>query len=162
MKYYTSELALIKAIKGDISAGLNTTIAPAVKDIITKRLQRDVYSYRLKPNGWGKKVNGVWKRSTYERRRALENNLISEVDVSDCELLVTSNALPNDSRTKGAPKNWFHAQENGAFFLLLERKNPGLWAGGFRRPVIRNAQREVSKNKKIDRAFKTLVGSLGS
>lgn len=162
MIYYSTEAGLKNAIQKDISSRLHNKLAPTVKNIIKERLESDIYSYKLKSNGWGEKYNGRWSRGTYKRRRELKKKLISKVDTRSGTLLITSNALPNDSRTKGAPSNWFHSQDNGAFFLLLERDNPGLWAGGFKRPIIQNAQEEVKTSKRVAQAIQNIVDSMNS
>jgi len=121
-------------------------IAPIAKEIVLKHIVSDIYgAYTPKENGWVTK-NG--SRTTYRRRHLLDSkgNIYHEF-ISGDEIIITSRVTASPAIAKG----WsFHNRYPGAFLKLLESGNMGLWRGGFARPAIGNAQKEINTSSRIN------------
>ena len=87
-----------------------------------------------KPGAW---VNGT----TYSRRHVLEGSVYSRKE-GEGRYLVTSDASASPSVVPGYS---FSPRGAGSFLALLESGNMGIWRGGFARPAVGNAQKEVDQ-----------------
>lgn len=127
---------LVSAAELKIATILKQDVAPIVEEIVQSHIQSDIYyAHTPRPGAW---IN----RTTYQRRHALENNIVSSF--SDKEtLFVTSTASASPSIVKGYS---FRNRYPGAFLKMLESGNTGIWRRGFPRPVINNAQIEIDDN----------------
>lgn len=140
--------ALASAVQKQCATILDKNVAPIAKEIVRKHIKTDIYdAYTPKENGW---VNADGARATYERRYSLLKQDAVYHKFSNTrrdEILVTSDVTASPAIAKG----WsFHTHGRpGAFLKLLESGNMGLWAGGFPRPAIGNAQKEVDDNERI-------------
>lgn len=129
---------------------LDKSVAPIAKEIVRKHIETDIYgAYTPKENGW---VTTDGTPTTYKRRRLLLKrgaiyHKFSAVD----EIMITSNATASPAVVKG----WsFRNRYPGAFLKLLETGNMGIWRGGFPRPAIGNAQKEINKSSQISRVIR--------
>lgn len=144
----------------DITKQIDIEITPSLKDILESYVDSEIYdAYTPKYKGWGYAEGGKWIRATYARRNDIGNKLTSIVDSTRGEVTVTTLEKPNTSRYGG---DWINAfnQIHGSFFLLLERTAPGLWHGGFSRPVIPLAQEEVNNSPDIRSSIQSLLNSM--
>lgn len=113
-------------------------VADEVENILLKHIKADIYdAYTPKEGAW---VGG----STYQRRHVLEKNIKSTLE-PDGTLVTTSDAPAGQSVVKG----YTFLNTDSGFLQLLESGHMGIWRGGFARPVIANAQREVDNSAKI-------------
>ena len=129
---------------------LDKMVAPIAKEIVRKYIETDIYgAYTPKENGW---VTTDGTPTTYKRRRLLLKrgaiyHKFSAVD----EIMITSNVTASPAVVKG----WsFRNRYPGAFLKLLETGNMGIWRGGFPRPAIGNAQKEINKSSQISRVIR--------
>ena len=129
---------------------LDKRVAPIAKEIVRKYIETDIYvAYTPKENGW---VTTDGTPTTYKRRRLLLKrgaiyHKFSAVD----EIMITSNVTASPAVVKG----WsFRNRYPGAFLKLLETGNMGIWRGGFPRPAIGNAQKEINKSSQISRVIR--------
>lgn len=140
-KQYGNWEELTVAADKKCSSILESKVARVAKDIVYEHIISDIYeAYTPKPNGW---VGG----KTYKRRNLLRRKSnIYHKRISDNEILITSNVPASKSVVKG----WsFRNRYEGAFLKMLESGNPGIWRGGFARPAISNAQKEIEKSTQI-------------
>lgn len=138
MPYYDNWDDLVTAVQDHCTKILEDDVCPVVEEIVLRHIHDDIYSvYKPKPGRW---VNGT----TYERRYSLldKRNMYHEMQDNGRTLMVTSVAKASPSVVKGYS---FHNRRPGAFLSLLESGNMGIWFGGFPRPAISNAQREIDK-----------------
>lgn len=149
MPDYDSWESLVAAAEEKCSKILESDVRPVLEKIVLRHIFEDIYSaYQPKEGGW---VN----RTTYGRRFSLldEKNLYHELQDGGSTLMVTSWATPSPAVVPG----WsFHNRRPGAFLQLLESDNLGIWHGGFPRPAITNAQRDV------DRQVESTSSEIGS
>lgn len=149
---------------------LKTEIATWAKGVLREHIWTDIYNaYTPKTNGWvagrqGNKsapFNGR-QRVTYQRRYNLPRLVYSRL-IESGVLFVTSDAKRRPSIYPNQKQYSAHA---GSFLELLEgdasKPNGGLgiWAGGFPRPAVSNAQKTVDKNLSsvVRRAWNTRTG----
>lgn len=124
---------------------LKRDVAPITKEIVKRHIQHDIYDvYTPIEHGW---VNGT----TYQRRHILDKTVYSTF-VHDDEIMTTSNATASKSVVPGYS---FHNRRPGSFLKLLESGNMGIWRGGFPRPAIGNAQKEIDRSSKIRDAIRS-------
>lgn len=125
------------------------------EEVLKKHVQADVYdAYSPKHKGWvSTSPSGEIRRATYQRRYDLLN--VKSVIQSDGTLLVTSDSSVRDPIVRGSSFS-DHGDPAGSFFRLIESDSHGLWRGGFSRPVIQNAQKEVDSKAFWDRVNKEL------
>lgn len=137
--------ALTDAVQQRCVTILEKSVAPIAKDIVRKHIETDIYgAYTPKYNGW---VSSDGVPTTYKRRQLLLSSgaIYHKFSAAD-EILVTSDATASPAVVKG----WsFHNRYSGAFLKLLETGNMGIWRGGFPRPAIGNAQKEINKSPQI-------------
>lgn len=144
MPDYDSWESLTAAAQAKCRVILDKNIAPVAKDILKKHIKTDIYdAYTPIKNGW---VNG----QTYKRRHVLEGSVYHSF-IADNEILVTSNATASKAVIKGYS---FHNRRPGSFLKLLEVGNMGIWAHGFPRPAVGNAQAEINKSSAIKAAIR--------
>ncbi|MFQ8982634.1 MAG: hypothetical protein ACLR6W_00015 [Evtepia sp.] len=135
MTYYDSWAALEAAIKNECNQIIETEIVPKAEEILRKHIASDIYgAYTPKPGAW---VNGT----TYSRRHVLEGSVYSRKE-GEGRYLVTSDASASPSVVPGYS---FSPRGAGSFLALLESGNMGIWRGGFARPAVGNAQKEVDQ-----------------
>lgn len=150
MRYYYNWEDLTAAAQKVCQKILEKDVAPVVKEILGRHIKSDIYDvYTRKTNGWVIKVGDKYKAATYKRRHILEDSLISVMTDVD-EIMITSKAPPRDP----IDGSKFNNSEYGAFLNLLETGRMGLWRGGFPRPAVSNAQREVNRSSGIKKAIK--------
>lgn len=139
MPYYDNWEDLVAAAQDRCAVILEKDVRPVIEEIVLRHIHDDIYSvYKPKIGRW---VDGT----TYERRYSLlsKKNLYHEMQDNGKTLMVTSIAKASPSVVKGYS---FHNRRPGSFLSLLESGNMGIWAGGFPRPAISNAQREIDKS----------------
>lgn len=135
LTYYDSWAALEAAIKSECNRIIQTEIVPKAEEILRKHIASDIYgAYTPKTGGW---VNGT----TYSRRNVLEGAVYSRQE-GEGRYLVTSDAPASSSVVRGYN---FSPHGAGAFLALLESGHMGIWRGGFARPAVSNAQKEVDQ-----------------
>jgi len=137
--YYDNWEDLVAAAQDRCAVILEKDVRPVIEEIVLRHIHDDIYSvYKPKIGRW---VDGT----TYERRYSLlsKKNLYHEMQDNGKTLMVTSIAKASPSVVKGYS---FHNRRPGSFLSLLESGNMGIWAGGFPRPAISNAQREIDKS----------------
>ena len=142
--------ALTDAVQQRCVTILDKKVAPIAKEIVRKHIETDIYGvYTPKENGW---VTTDGEPTTYKRRylllkRGAIYHKFSKVD----EIMITSNVTASPAVVKG----WsFRNRYPGAFLKLLETGNMGIWRGGFPRPAIGNAQKEIDKSSQISRVIR--------
>lgn len=124
---------------------LRRDVSPIAKEIVKKHIQHDIYdAYTPIPNGW---VGG----KTYQRRHILSGSVYSTF-IHDDEIMVTSNATASKSVVPGYS---FHNRRPGSFLKLLETGRMGIWRGGFPRPAIGEAQKEIDSSSEIRNAIQS-------
>lgn len=124
---------------------LKRDVAPVAKEIVKKHIQSDIYdAYTPITNGW---VGG----KTYQRRYVLGGS-VYDTFINDDEIMVTSNATASKSVVPGYS---FHNRRPGSFLKLLETGRMGIWRGGFPRPAIGNAQKEIDRSSAIRDAIQS-------
>lgn len=145
MPDYDSWEALTSAAQKKCRTILDKDIAPIAEDILKKYIKSDIYdAYTPIPNGW---VGG----QTYERRHVLDGSVCHSF-ISDDEILITSNETASKSVVKGYS---FHNRRPGSFLKLLETGNMGIWAHGFPRPAVGNAQKEINRSAIVRAAIRS-------
>lgn len=141
---------LTDAVQRKCATILDKAVAPIAKEIVRKHIETDIYgAYTPKENGW---VNSDGEPATYERRKLLLSRgaIYHEFSAPD-EIMVTSKVTASPAVVKG----WsFRNRYPGAFLKLLEVGNMGIWRGGFPRPAIGNAQKEIDKSSRISRVIR--------
>lgn len=144
---------LVDRLTGGIPEAAMDKVTAEVKKILLKHIKSDIYgAYTPKEGAW---INNT----TYPRRFSLEKNDIISYKEPDGTIVVTSDAVPNQSVVKGYH---FVSGDHGAFLQLLESGNMGIWKSGFARPAVSNAQREVDSSDAIRAiAEKGLKGEIG-
>lgn len=149
-KNYDSWDTLTEAAQQRCATILGRSVAPIAKDIVRKHIETDIYgAYTPKENGWVT-TDGV--PTTYKRRRLLlkRGAIYHKFSAAD-EIMVTSDVTASPAIIKG----WsFRNRYPGAFLKLLETGNMGIWYGGFPRPAIGNAQKEIDKSSQISRVIR--------
>ncbi len=144
MPDYDSWETLTAAAQEKCKLILEKDVAPIAKDILKRHIRIDIYdTYTPIPNGW---VNG----QTYKRRHVLDNSVYHSF-ISDDEILITSNATASKPVIKGYS---FHNRRPGSFLKLLETGRMGIWAHGFPRPAVGNAQAEINRSSAIKSAIR--------
>ena len=142
--------ALTEVVKQRCATILDKSVAPIAKDIVRKHIETDIYgAYTPKENGW---VSSDGTPTTYKRRRLLlkRGAIYHKFSAAD-EIMVTSNVTASPAIVKG----WsFRNRYPGAFLKLLETGNMGIWRGGFPRPAIGNAQKEIDRSSEISRVIR--------
>ena len=136
---------LTDAVQSRCATILDKKVAPIAKNIVRKHIQTDIYDvYTPKENGW---VLSDGSPTTYKRRYLLlKNGAIYHTFSKSDEIMITSNVTASPAVVKG----WsFRNRYPGAFLKLLETGNMGVWHGGFPRPAIGNAQKEIDKSLQI-------------
>lgn len=129
---------LINAMEQTVSEDVLMSVSDEVEKILLKHIKSDIYgAYTPKKGAW---VGGT----TYERRHVLEDNITSTLQ-EDGTLLVTSEAPAGQCVVKG----YTFSNEDSGFLQLLESGHMGIWKGGFARPAVSNAQKEVDNSSKI-------------
>lgn len=128
---------------------LDKDIAPVAKEIVRRHILSDIYeSYTPKENGW---VNARGERATYQRRYSLtKRGSVYHKFISKDEIIITSNAPASTPIVKG----WRFRNKTGGFLEMLELGDMGIWRGGFPRPAIGNAQKEINKSPQIKALIK--------
>ena len=135
LTYYDSWASLEAPIKNECNQIIETEIVPKAEEILRKHIASDIYgAYTPKPGAW---VNGT----TYSRRHVLEGSVYSRKE-GEGRYLVTSDASASPSVVPGYS---FSPRGAGSFLALLESGNMGIWRGGFARPAVGNAQKEVDQ-----------------
>lgn len=141
---------LAEAVQQRCATILDKAIAPIAKEIVRKHIQTDIYeAYTPRENAW---VTSDGTPTTYKRRRLLlkRGAIYHKFSAAD-EIMITSNVTASPAILKG----WsFHNRYPGAFLKLLETGNMGIWRGGFPRPAIGNAQKEIDKSSEISRVIR--------
>lgn len=128
---------------------LEDDVAPVATKILKKHIKTDIYdAYTPKTNGWVVMRGKKRIRQTYQRRNDLSADLFYIVN-KDKELTVSSNSNPMPPIT-GA-KIRFNGY--GSLLYLLESADMGLWRGGFPRPAVTNAQKEINESAAIANAI---------
>ena len=130
---------------------LDKNIAPIAKDIVRKHIETDIYNaYTPKENGW---VTSNGTPTTYKRRKLLlkRGSIYHTFSAAD-EIMITSNVTASPAIVKGYS---FRNRYPGAFLKLLETGNMGIWHGGFPRPAIGNAQKEIDNSSRIKRIIRS-------
>lgn len=148
-KQYEDWDSLTSAVQSRCKQILDKQVAPIAKRIVKKHIQTDIYdAYTPKEDGW---VSGG-KRETYKRRYSLlKRGTLYHTFIKDDEILVTNDVHAMPAIVKG----WsFRHRYPGAFLKLLEIGNMGIWRGGFPRPAISNAQKEIDKSSEIRKVIK--------
>lgn len=142
--------ALTDVVQQRCATILDKSVAPIAKDIVRKHIETDIYgAYTPKENGW---VSSDGTPTTYKRRRLLlkRGAIYHKFSAAD-EIMVTSNVTASPAIVKG----WsFRNRYPGAFLKLLETGNMGIWRGGFPRPAIGNAQKEIDRSSEISRVIR--------
>lgn len=143
-RYFTDIDALISAANDAVKKILLDDIAPIAEEILREHIKSDIYgTYTPKPGAW---VSGT----TYQRRHVLETSIKSSM-MSKNTMLVTGYATASKSVVNG----WSFANKHpGAFLQMLESGNTGIWRGGFARPAVSNAQKEIDKSTQITSAIR--------
>ena len=150
MQAYSSWEQLTSAAQKKCADILQRDVATIAKEILKRHIISDIYNaYTPKHDGWVLYRGGKWQRTTYARRHVLENSLYGVLSAPD-ELLITSRAAPAKSIVA---ESKFNNSVPGAFVKLLESGNIGLWCGGFPRPAVSNAQKEIDKSSEIQKAI---------
>lgn len=146
MPYYDNWDSLYAAACLKCKKILRDDVVPVADEIVKRHIETDIYAaYTPRPGAW---VDGT----TYQRRRELPDSLIHLYSSDGTEVLITSEAKASKSVVKGYS---FHHRRPGAFLSLFESDNTGIWNGGFARPAISNAQREINSSKQIQAAIQT-------
>lgn len=145
MPDYSSWEELCDAAQKRCNDILKRDVAPVAKEIVKRHIKHDIYDvYTPKTNGW---VDGT----TYQRRHVLDGSVYSTF-VDDDEIMVTSNATASKAVVPGYS---FHNRRPGSFLKLLETGRMGIWRGGFPRPAIGNAQKEIDRSSAIRNAIQS-------
>lgn len=147
--------SLVSAVDASVSQILEMDVAPVAEDILKKHIKSDIYdAYTPKTNGWVLKTGDKTKsgkdkyiRTTYRRRNDLIDAVYSRMQGSHT-LFISSSAVA-DTPLFGNSRKY-----EGAFLQLLESEDMGLWRGGFPRPAVTNAQKEIDASQKIRSAIK--------
>lgn len=147
-KQHEDWTSLTAAVQNRCKQILDKQVAPIAKRIVKEHIQTDIYdAYTPKENGWV--LDG--EPATYERRYSLlKRGTLYHTFIKDDEILITNDVKAMPSIVKG----WsFRHRYPGAFLKLLEIGNMGIWHGGFPRPAISNAQKEIDKSSEIRKAI---------
>ena len=140
---------LVAAVEAVVPKILTGYVADVAEDILLKHIVSDVYGVdRRSPNGWF--------GSMYQRRHSLENSIDSFMETPDT-LAVTTQANPATSIFGGSVYG-----ENGGFLQLLESGDLGFLnqlGKSFPRPVVANAQSEISSSSAINAALQRGIQS---
>ena len=136
--------ALTDVVQQRCATILDKSVAPIAKKIVKEHIKTDIYdAYTPKNNGWVMKDDrGKYVRTTYQRRNDLVKTVYSRM-MGSSTLFITSRAKVN------TPISGKFVHHEGAFLELLESGNMGRWKGGFPRPAIGNAQKEIDNSSKI-------------
>lgn len=129
---------------------LEKDISVYTKAILSQHIWNDIYwAYTPKVGGWSSRYANTQGQhdasGTYRRRYGLPRSVYS-VLVESGVLMTTSDAKPRPpvKRSKSYPA------QPGEFLLLLEGNSSaynggmGVWQGGFPRPAVTRAQREIN------------------
>ena len=140
--------SLADAVQQRCKTILDKDVAPIAKKIVRQHINDDIYeAYTPKENGW---VSSDGTPTTYKRRNLLlkRGAIYHEFTTKkNDEIIITSKVTASPAVVKG----WsFHNRYPGAFLKLLESGNMGIWHGGFPRPAIGNAQKEIDKSPQIN------------
>lgn len=156
-KAYSEWGELVAAAQEAAKKILQKDVAKVGKEILKEHIENDIYgAYTPKTNGWviGREAGGSkvdWTRTTYKRRNDLPKSVIALMENDGQTLTIT-----NDN-SKAVPRpaliGSFHNRRPGSFLQLLESGNMGLWKGGFARPAVSNAQREIDSSSDITLAI---------
>lgn len=115
------------------------------KNVLYKHIQSDIYgAYTPKPGGW---VGGT----TYARRNSLSKGSLIAINEPDGTITITSTAVPGDPVGRGSIR-----KEPGSLLQLIEGNRHGLWRGGFPRPAVSNAQKEIDSGALMSAIEKAL------
>ena len=115
------------------------------KNVLYKHIQSDIYgAYTPKPGGW---VGG----STYVRRNSLSKGSLVAINDPDGTITITSTAVPGNPVGRGSISS-----EPGSLLQLIEGDRHGLWRGGFPRPAVGNAQKEIDSGALMSAIEKAL------
>lgn len=149
--------ALVNGAETAVEFILKQDVAPVAEDILRAHIIHDIYeAYTPKQNGW---VNNT----TYERRRELPERVVSRLirdgatQTSHLDTLaITSLATPSKPIVKGSTftEDPIEGRYGGSFLALLESGRMGIWRGGFPRPAVTNAERDMKTNKAVRDAIR--------
>lgn len=143
-RFYSDWGSLTRAAKRAAVNILQSDVAPIAQKILLKHIATDIYgAYTPRENAW---VGGT----TYQRRHVLEGNLTS-IMIEEDTLLTTSTATASPSVVVGYH---FENRYPGSLLELIESGHTGIWRGGFPRPAVANAEREINNSADVNRAIR--------
>ena len=146
-KWFNSIDDLFRAIGGVeiIDEAQMGVVIEEGKNVLYKHIQSDIYgAYTPKPGGW---VGG----STYVRRNSLSKGSLVAINEPDGTITITSTAVPGNPVGRGSISS-----EPGSLLQLIEGDRHGLWRGGFPRPAVGNAQKEIDSGALMSAIEKAL------
>lgn len=146
-KWFNSIDDLFRAIGGVeiIDEAQMGVVIEEGKNVLYKHIQSDIYgAYTPKPGGW---VGG----STYVRRNSLSKGSLVAINEPDGTITITSTAVPGNPVGRGSIR-----KEPGSLLQLIEGDRHGLWRGGFPRPAVGNAQKEIDSGALMSAIEKAL------
>ena len=146
-KWFNSIDDLFRAIGGVeiIDEAQMGAVIEEGKNVLYKHAALDCYgAYTPKPGGW---VGG----STYVRRNSLSKGSLVAINDPDGTITITSTAVPGNPVGRGSISS-----EPGSLLQLIEGDRHGLWRGGFPRPAVGNAQKEIDSGALMSAIEKAL------
>lgn len=146
-KWFNSIDDLFRAIGGVeiIDEAQMGVVIEEGKNVLYKHIQSDIYDpYTPKPGRW---VGG----STYVRRNSLSEGSLVAINEPDGTITITSTAVPGAPVGRGSIR-----KEPGSLLQLIEGDKHGLWRGGFPRPAVGNAQKEIDSGALMSAIEKAL------
>lgn len=146
-KWFNSIDDLFRAIGGVeiIDEAQMGAVIEEGKNVLYKHIQSDIYgAYTPKPGGW---VGS----STYVRRNSLSKGSLVAINEPDGTITITSTAVPGNPVGRGSISS-----EPGSLLQLIEGDKHGLWRGGFPRPAVGNAQKEIDSGALMSAIEKAL------
>lgn len=146
-KWFNSIDDLFRAIGGVeiIDEAQMGVVIEEGKNVLYKHIQSDIYgAYTPKPGGW---VGG----STYVRRNSLSKGSLVAINEPDGTITITSTAVPGNPVGRGSISS-----KPGSLLQLIEGDRHGLWRGGFPRPAVDNAQKEIDSGALMSAIEKAL------
>lgn len=146
-KWFNSIDDLFRAIGGVeiIDEAQMGVVIEEGKNVLYKHIQSDIYgAYTPKPGGW---VGG----STYVRRNSLSKGSLVAINEPDGTITITSTAVPGNPVGRGSISS-----KPGSLLQLIEGDRHGLWRGGFPRPAVGNAQKEIDSGALMSAIEKAL------
>ena len=146
-KWFNSIDDLFRAIGGVeiMDEAHMSTVIEEGKSVLYRHIQSDIYgAYTPKPGGW---VGG----KTYARRHSLSRGSLVAISEPDGTITITSTAVPGAPVGRGSISS-----EPGSLLQLIEGDRHGLWRGGFPRPAVSNAQKEIDSGALMSAIEKAL------